>query len=184
MQAASTSALLLQQQLTTLCKTPLWGFIVGPTVELQLPLQHPWLMTQYTRPTIKLLFCSTCHMLNIRSAGDTKQRLQQLPTTAGCGEQMHDVDVQPPSFLHQLPNQISLLFRQLKVHSKPSHCTPYHTRLVSLDLCLATPVLLPLLHFAVLSPAGQAACGVVLGHHAAMLQERNLWRLKHSLAYC
>ena len=75
-------------------------------------------------------------------------------------------------------------FRQLRLHSKPSHCTPCHTLLVSLDLCLATPVLLPLLHFAVLSPAGQAACGVVLGHHAAMLQERNLWRLKHSLAYC
>ena len=40
------------------------------------------------------------------------------------------------------------------------------------------PVLLLPIHFAVLSPADQAACGGARGHHAAMLRECNLCRWK------
>ena len=76
-------------------------------------------------------------------------------------------------------------FLQLRLHSKQSNCTPCHTRLAFPGPCLATPVLLPLLHFAVLSPADQAACGVALGHHAAMRQKCSLhrWKQRFILAF-
>lgn len=89
--------------------------------------------------------------------------------------------VDPASFLLWSSPFFSLLLLQLKLHSRSSYCTLGHTRLVFLDPCLAMPVLLPLTRFVTLSPAGQAACGAALGHHAATLQEYSLCRVETQL---